>query len=170
LRAEHLRQFGQQLRPRHRRGVHRDLVGAGIEHRLGILHRAHAAADRERDEHVVGAAAGELRHGLALLMRGGDVEEDDLVRPLLLVAHGQLDRVAGVAQVHELDTLDHAALVHVEARDHATEEHQASSTSCPSCTPNRPSYSALPEITPARFRSRISLSARRSSIEPIPPE
>src|SRR6185503_8815849 len=104
-----------------------------------------------------------------LLVGGGDVEEDDLVSALVLVAHGQLDGVAGVAQVHELHALHHPALVHVEAGDHAPEQHQASA-SWPSRTPKRPSYSALPEITPARFTSRAERSARRSSIEPIPPE
>ena len=114
----------EQLGPRHRRRVHRHLVGPGVEHGLGVLDRADAAADRERDEHVVGAAPGQLGHGLAPLVRGGDVEEDDLVGALVLVARGQLDRVAGVADVHELDALDHAALVHVEAGDHALEQHQ----------------------------------------------
>ena len=76
---------------------------------------------------------------LALLVRRGDVEEDDLVGALVLVAHGQLDRVAGVAQVHELDALDHAALVHVEAGDHAAQQHQPSSAAWPSRTPKRPS-------------------------------
>jgi hypothetical protein len=56
-------------------------------------------------------------------VRGRDVEEHQLVAALLLVAHRQLDRVAGVADVHEVRALDHAALVHVEARDHALEEH-----------------------------------------------
>ena len=90
--------------------------------------RPHAAADRERDEHVVGAAAGQLRHGVALLVRGGDVEEDDLVGALVLVADRELHRVAGVADVHELHALDDAALVHVEAGDHASQQHQASAS------------------------------------------
>jgi hypothetical protein len=139
LRAEHLGELRQQLGPRHRCGVHGDLVGSGVQHRLGVLHRSHSASDRERDEHVVGTATGELRHGLALLVRRRDVEEHDLVRSLLLVANRQLDGVTGVAQVHELDALHHTALVDVQAWDHATEQHQASSTSCPSRTPKRPS-------------------------------
>ena len=35
---------------------------------------------------------------VAALVRGGDVEEDELVGALGVVARGQLDRVAGVAQ------------------------------------------------------------------------
>ena len=39
--------------------------------------------------------------------------------PSLVVAAGQLDRVAGVAQVAEVDALDDPAGVDVQARDHA---------------------------------------------------
>jgi hypothetical protein len=63
---------------------------------LGILHRAHPPADGERDEHLVGRAAGELDDRLPALVRGGDVEEDELVGALGVVARGQLDRVARV--------------------------------------------------------------------------
>ena len=38
--------------------------------------------------------------------------------PGRVVGGGQLDRVAGVAQVDEVDALDHPPGVHVEARDH----------------------------------------------------
>jgi hypothetical protein len=36
--------------PRHRRGVDRDLVGAGQQQAADILDRAHAAADGQRHE------------------------------------------------------------------------------------------------------------------------
>ena len=78
--------------------------------------------------------------GLAPLVGGGDVEEDDLVGALVLVARRQLDRVAGVADVHELDALDHAALVDVEAGDDALEQHHLdASAALPSATLKRPS-------------------------------
>ncbi len=50
---------------------------------------------------------------------GGDVEEGDLVGALLVVAAGDLHRVTGVADVLELDALDHAAVVHVQTRNDA---------------------------------------------------
>ena len=40
---------------------------------------------------------------------GGDVEEGELVGALLVVARGDLHRVAGVAQLDEVDALDDAA-------------------------------------------------------------
>ena len=118
-------QLGQQLGPGERGRVDRDLVGAGVEHRLGVLDRADAAADRERDEDVVGGAAGQLDDRLALLVRGGDVEEDELVGALGVVALGQLDRVARVAQADEVGALDDAPGVDVEAGDDPLEDHGA---------------------------------------------
>ena len=56
-------------------------------------------------------------------MRRGDVEEDELVGALGVVARGELDRVAGVAQVDEVRALDDAPAVDVQARDDALEVH-----------------------------------------------
>ena len=58
------------------------------------------------------------------LVRGGDVEEDQLVGALGVVALGQLDRVAGVAQADEVGALDDAPAVDVEAGDDALEDHR----------------------------------------------
>ena len=53
-------------RPRDSRGVDRDLVGAGVEHGLRVGDRADPAADRERDEDVVGGAPRQLDDRVAL--------------------------------------------------------------------------------------------------------
>ena len=125
LRAEHLGQLADQLGTRQRGGVDRDLVGAGVEHGLGVVRRADPAADHERDEHVVGGPPRQLDDRLAPLVRGGDVEEHQLVGALGVVASGQLHRVAGVAQADEVGPLDHPALVHVETGDDALQGHAA---------------------------------------------
>ena len=57
------------------------------------------------------------------LVRRGDVEEDELVGALGVVALGQLDGVARVAQVDEVRALDDAPGVDVQARDDALEVH-----------------------------------------------
>ena len=51
------------------------------------------------------------------LVAGGDVEEDELVGALGVVAGGLLDRVARVAQRLEVDALHHPAAGDVEAGD-----------------------------------------------------
>ena len=102
-----------------RRGVDRDLVGAGGEELAHVAHRAHAAADRQRDEDLVGGALDDVDHRAAAVGRRRDVEEDELVGALAVVERGQLDRIAGVAQIDELDALDDAAAGHVEAGNDA---------------------------------------------------
>ena len=74
----------------------------------------------------------------ALLVARGDVEEDELVGALGVVARGELDGVARVAQADEVDPLHHPALVDVEAGDDA--DHPApSSTRSASPIVKRPS-------------------------------
>ena len=50
---------------------------------------------------------------------GGDVEEDQFVGAVAVVAVGKFDRVAGVAQVDEVDAFDDAAAGDVETGDDA---------------------------------------------------
>ena len=76
----------------------------------------------------------------ALLVAGGDVEEDELVGALAVVAGGELHRIARVAQAHEVDALDHPARVDVEARDDPDHDRlRAPSCSSASVTVKRPS-------------------------------
>ena len=77
----------------------------------------------ERDEHVVGGAAGQLDDRLAPLVGGGDVEEDQLVGALGVVAGRELDRVARIAQTDEVRALDDPPGVDVQARDDALQRH-----------------------------------------------
>ncbi len=78
------------------------------------LDRAHAAPDRQRDEHLIGRALDDVDHRAAAVGGGGDVEEDELVGAFAVVERGQLDRIAGIAQIDELDAFDDAAAGHVQ--------------------------------------------------------
>ena len=104
-----------------RRGVDGDLVGAGREKRVGVGDRADAAADREGDGELLRDAANDADQRVALLERRLHVEEDELVRTAVGVGGAELDRVADVTQLLELDALDDAAGGDVEARDQARE-------------------------------------------------
>jgi hypothetical protein len=126
LGAEDPRELGDQLGPLERRRVDRDLVGARVQHGLRVLDRADPSADRERDEDVVGRAAGELDDRVAALVRGGDVEEDQLVGTLRVVALGELHRVAGVTDVDEVRALDDATVVDVQTGNDPLQDHVAS--------------------------------------------
>jgi hypothetical protein len=123
LRAEVRGRLADELGVLHARGVDADLVGAGVEQRADVVDRVDAAADGERDEHLVGDRLDHLVEQAARLDARADVEERELVRALLVVAARDLDRVARVAQVDELDALDDAPGGDVEAGDDALREH-----------------------------------------------
>ena len=123
------------------------LSAPGVENRLRVLDRADPAADRERDEDVVGGAPRERGDRVAALVRRGDVEEDELVGALGVVALGELHRVARVADVDEVRALDDAAGVDVQARDDALHVH-ASRVGRLVASVNRPMASDEPDTPP----------------------
>ena len=129
LRAEPPRAEFDQVGVVQRGRVQRHLVGPGVEQRPHVVLAADAAADGEGDEEFLGAATGEFDDGVPLLVRGGDVQEDQLVGALDVVAGGEFDRVAGVADVDEVGAFDHATLVDVQAGDDPFEVHVAESRS-----------------------------------------
>ena len=112
-----------EIAARHRRGVDRDFVGPGSEQRADILDRAHAAADGERHEAGLGGAPHHVEHDAAVLVARGDVEEGELVGAGFVIGDGRGDRIAGIAQVDEIDALDDAAVFDVEAGNDADLEH-----------------------------------------------
>ena len=85
--------------------------------------RADAAAHRERDEDLARGAGDHVGHDVARVARSGDVEEDQFVGALLVVAVGEFDGIAGIAQVDEVDALDDAAAGDVETGNDALGQH-----------------------------------------------
>ena len=57
-----------------------------------VGHRADAAADGQRDEDLARGAGHHVGHDFAGVARGGDVEEDQLVGAVAVVAVGQFHR------------------------------------------------------------------------------
>ena len=112
-----------QLRILHRCGVHAYLVGARIEQPAHVIDDAHAAAHRQRNEHFLGHLFDDMNDDVALVRAGRDVEKRDLVGTLLVVAARDLDRIACIAQALEIDALDDAAGLDVEAGNDALGEH-----------------------------------------------
>ena len=115
--------IGHQLRVLHGGGVDADLVGAGIQQPPHIGHRAHAAADGERDEHLCRHRFDDRQNQVALVTAGGDVKKGEFVGALLVVTRRHFDRITGVAQTDEVDALDHAAGFNVETGDDAFGQH-----------------------------------------------
>jgi hypothetical protein len=126
----------------HRGRVDGHAVRSRAEERVGVLDRPHAPADRERDREDVRDPADEPEERASPLDGRRDVEERDLVRTLVLVADGGLDRVAGVPQLLKGHALDDAPARNVEARDHAHGERHAA-------TASRANLSAATVVAPA---------------------
>ena len=133
--------LGQQLGPLHCRGVGGDLVGTGAQHATGIVGRADPPADGERDEHFLGDSADHLDGRVTLIARRRDVEEHELVGALGVVAGGELDGVAGIAQIDELSALDNPPAGDIEARHDSGHVHDVRSpiAASASATVKRPS-------------------------------
>ena len=67
--AELLGDLGDQTGTLDGRRVDRHLVGAGSQQAAGVVDAADAAADRERDEHLLGGAAHDVDDGVASIGR-----------------------------------------------------------------------------------------------------
>jgi hypothetical protein len=141
LRAEASRRLLDQPRIVDGRRVDAHLVGARVEELADVLHRAHAAAHRERNEDLVGNAPDHLDDRVARVAGSGDVEESDLVGARLVIAPGDLHRVAGVAKLDEIHALHHAPGVDVEAGNDALRQQDYAS---PDATFTASAKSSLP--------------------------
>ena len=64
-----------------------------------------------------------VQHDVPPLVAGGDVEENQFVGAICLVAAGHFHRIAGVAQLTKVDALHDPAAVHVQARNDPLAEH-----------------------------------------------
>src|SRR5699024_478327 len=124
------------------RGVDRDLVGPIAQQTVDIGEAAHSPADREWDEDLFGAGADDVMDGLPVAAAGGDVEEGEFVGTGVAVALGEFDGGAGVLEIGELHTLDHAAAVDIETGDDSHSYHavlldaQAPVAIHPTCGPD----------------------------------
>lgn len=143
LHAEAVRKTGDEVRVGERRRVDGDLVGAVGEKPAGVLDRADAARDAERDVDRLGDAADPALVDDAAVGRGGDVVEDELVGALFGIALCERHDFAHDLVAAELDALDDDAVLHVKTGDYAFGQHSIASS-----TVKRPSRSARPTMTP----------------------
>ena len=100
-------------------GVDAHLVGPRPQQPAGVVHRAHAAAHGQGDEHLVGGAGHDVDHGVPSRRGGGDVEEAKLVRTGGIVCLCRLDGVAGVNKIDKVHALYDPTVLDVQARYHA---------------------------------------------------
>src|SRR4029077_11505557 len=90
---------------------------------LDVIERTYPAADRQRHEAGFRRPPHHVQHGAAVFVGGGDVEKTKLVGAGGVIGDCRFDGIAGVAQIDEVDALDHAAVLDVEAGNDADLEH-----------------------------------------------
>ena len=67
----------------------------------------------------------DVQNHIAGIAGGGDIEESQLIGPLLVIAGRYFDRVARIAQLYKIDTFDHAAARDIKARNNSFSKHGA---------------------------------------------
>ena len=96
LGAEVIGKLPDELGPPHRGGVHAHLVGPRKEELPRVLQGAHPPAHGEGDEDPFRHPRHHVQEDGPFLVGGGDVQEDELVGPRLVVGPGRLHGVPGV--------------------------------------------------------------------------
>ena len=97
--------------------------GCGVMQPAHVFDDAHAATHGERDEHLVGDRLDHMQDDVARIAGRRDVQEGQLVGALLVIAAGDLDRVAGITQLDKIDALDDTAGGDVKTGNDAFGEH-----------------------------------------------
>lgn len=126
LPAEAFGAFGDEVRTADGRRVNRDLVGAREERRVHVVGGADAASDGQRHKDPLCGLPHEVEDRPAGLLRGGDVQERDLVGAFLGVLLGEVGRVTYVLEMDEALSLDDLPVLNVEAGDDALREQVSS--------------------------------------------
>jgi hypothetical protein len=139
LAAEPLGRTPNQIRVLDCRGIERDLIGPGLEEGADIIQRPDAAPDRERHESLIGRAGHHVDHDRPPFVGCRDIQEDQLVRPLLVVERRHLNRVARVAEVEEPGSLDHPPFLDVPTGDDPFRQHHDRPAARAASRVNRPS-------------------------------
>ena len=125
MRAEFAGEFGDEVGAFDGGGVDGDFVGAGADDGARIVERANAAACGERNGEFGGDATNGFEKRGAAVAGGRDVEDDEFVGAFGVVARGERDGIAGIAEADEVDAFDDASAVGVEAGNDAVGEAHA---------------------------------------------
>ena len=64
----------------------------------------------------------DIENDVAILVAGGDVEEDEFIRTGFVVLSGDFNWIAGIAQTDKVHALDDATCLHIQTRNDAVGE------------------------------------------------
>ena len=87
------------------------------------MERPDAAAHCQRHEDLVRRPGDDVQESLAVFVGRRDVQKAEFVGAILIIDLGDLDRIAGVAQVHEGHAFDDTAILDVQTGNDAFGQH-----------------------------------------------
>ena len=104
-------------------GVDGDLVGTGIQQSGRIVVGRNSSPDRERNIDPIRNARHLTGEGLAAFQGRADVQIDQFIGPFPGIGDSHFDRIAHLPEVDEIDSFDHLAFFHIQARDDPFHKH-----------------------------------------------
>jgi hypothetical protein len=110
---------GQYRRVEDGRGVDAYFVRRSSQDQAHILCTADTTAHGKGQEDLICHAAHHIGNRLLPGRAGDDVQERQLIGAHPVIRPGLLDRVAGIAQIDEVNTFDNAPVLYIQARDDA---------------------------------------------------
>jgi hypothetical protein len=117
LRTESTRAFFNNLGIKNGSGIYAYFVSACLQHAPHIVDAPQAAADSQRNKYLLRATLYNINHSVPSLGRGAYIQKDQLIGTFSIVKCGQLNRVAGIAEVGKTGALDHPAFGYIETGD-----------------------------------------------------
>src|SRR3989344_1451436 len=103
----------------HGGGIERDFVCPKLKQSPYLLDGADAPAYREWNEDLLCHRRGDVEYRLAPFLGWTDIEKNNVIRALFGILFAERHRITDHLQVDERDTLDHLAVLDVEARNDA---------------------------------------------------
>ena len=106
------------------RRVKAGLVRTRIEQAAHIFHGAHAAAHGQWNKDLGSHGFDDGQDQVTPIAGGGNVQKGQLVRALCVVARGDFDGIACIAQLQKIDAFDDATTGNVQTGNDAFGEHE----------------------------------------------
>ena len=125
LRAKSIGSFLHKLGIKDGCGVYADLVGAGVKQCSNITDSTHPTANGEWNKHLGRYLFHSAIGGISLLVACCYIEKGDFVGASVIVATRDLNRVTCITNADEIDALNHAPLINIQAgNDPLRKRHQ----------------------------------------------